>query len=317
MNGGLRRRTGSSKLGLNSRDDLPKAQGARLRQFNNIVAQLGVSTNSRAVRLPVGNLRVRPRQQVSIFRQWDRNKVLAGDGLSALLKQWQAENLSVGTIKNRLPHLRYWAEKIGKAAVIPADNAMLGIPPRQYAGSGSGNNKARNLHGGHLDRITDVHVHMSLCLQQAFGLRREESIKFQPAYADRGDHITLKGSWCKGGRQRTVQITTTEQRAILNEAHALASSGSLIPAHLTYIRQRHVYDGQCKAAGLSNMHGLRHAYAKSRYEMLTGWQSPAAGGPTVRELTPDQRTVDAEARQQISRELGHERTQITSVYLGR
>jgi len=27
-----------------------------------------------------------------------------------------------------------------------------------------------------------------------------------------------------------------------------------MPAHKTYIQQRHVYDGLCKAAGLSNMH---------------------------------------------------------------
>ena len=33
---------------------------------------------------------------------------------------------------------------------------------------------------------------MSLELQQAFGLRREEAIKFIPDYADRRDHIVLK-----------------------------------------------------------------------------------------------------------------------------
>lgn len=104
---------------------------------------------------------------------------------------------------------------------------------------------------------------------------------------------------------------------MLNEAHALAGSGSLIPAHRSYIQQRHVYDGQCKTAGLSAMHGLRHAYAQARYEVLTGWTSSAAGGLAGRELTPDQRAVDAVARQQISRELGHERIQVTSVYLGR
>lgn len=177
---------------------------------------------------------------------------LKGTHVDALLELWNAENLSVGTIKNRLSHLRYWAQKVGKAGVIPADNARLGIPQRPTAGSGS---KARALDGHCLDRVTDPHVLMSLRLQQVFGLRREESIKFQPAYADRGDHIALKGSWCKGGRERTVPITMPEQRTVLNEAHALAGSGSLIPAHLTYIQQRHVYDGQCKAAGLSNMHG--------------------------------------------------------------
>ncbi|GLR53554.1 integrase domain-containing protein [Shinella yambaruensis] len=237
--------------------------------------------------------------------------------VDALLERWTTENLSAGTIRNRMSHLRYWAGKVGKAGVIPADNAMLGIPQRQSAGSVSGDNRAKDLGDGHLDRVTDPHVHMSLRLQQAFGLRREECIKFQPAYADRGGYIALKGSWTKGGRERTVPITTAEQRAVLSDAHALAGSGALIPAHRNYIEQRHVYDGQCKAAGLSNVHGLRHAYAQSRYEALTGWKSPAAGGPAVRELTPEQRAVDAEARQQISRELGHERIQITSVYLRR
>lgn len=77
------------------------------------------------------------------------------------------------------------------------------------------------------------------------------------------------------------------------------------------------YDGQCKAAGLSNMHGLRHQYAQARYEALTGWQAPAAGGPTARDLTPAQRQVDAQARQIISHELGHERPQIVTLYVGR
>ncbi|MDH4990684.1 integrase domain-containing protein [Aquamicrobium lusatiense] len=242
---------------------------------------------------------------------------LKGKHVDALLERWTAEGLSPGTIMNRLSHLRYWAEKVGKAGVIPADNARLGIPQRKASGSVNGGNRAKDLDSGDLTRVRDAHVQMSLRLQQAFGLRREESIKFQPSYADRGDHIVLKGSWCKGGRERTVPITTAEQRAVLDEAHALAGSGSLIPAHKSYIQQRHVYDGQCKAAGLSAMHGLRHAYAQIRYEAMTGWKPPAAGGPAIRDLTPGQRATDAVARQQISRELGHERTQITSVYLGR
>lgn len=246
------------------------------------------------------------------FRQM-RATSLKGRHVEALVGRWQAEGLSAGTMKNRVSHLRWWAEKIGKGGVIPADNTKLGIPQRQFMINGS---KAQEL-GDRLDRVTDAHVRMSLQLQQAFGLRREESIKFQPRHADRGDHIVLKGSWTKGGRERTVPITTPEQRTVLDHAHALAGAGSLIPAYLTYIQQRHVYDGQCKAARLSNMHGLRHRYAQQRYEVLTGWKSPAAGGPAVKQLTPEQRLFDLEARQQISRELGHERIQITAVYLGR
>ena len=245
------------------------------------------------------------------FRQMKASS-LKGRHVQALLERWQGEGLSSGTIKNRLSHLRWWAEKIGKSGILPADNTQLGVAERRYVTNIS---KAQELSTG-LEQITDVHVRMSLQLQAAFGLRREEAIKFQPSYADRGDHIALKGSWTKGGRERTVPITTTEQRDALHAAHRLAGTGSLIPANKTYIQQRHVYDGQCKAAGLSHMHGLRHQYAQSRYETLTGRPPPAAGGPLVTELSPTQRIEDRHARQTISRELGHERVQITAIYLG-
>jgi hypothetical protein len=45
--------------------------------------------------------------------------------------------------------------------------------------------------------------------------------------------------------------------------------------------------------------------------------APAAGGKTSKELTPDEKNQDYQARIQISQELGHEREQITVVYLGR
>ncbi len=193
------------------------------------------------------------------FRQMKASS-LKGKHVQALLDRWQGEGLSSGTLKNRLSHLRWWAEKIGKSGILPADNTQLGVSERRYVTNVS---KARELGSG-LDLVTDAHVRMSLKLQAVFGLRREEAIKFQPSYADRGDHLALKGSWTKGGRERTVPITTPEQREVLQAAHHLAGAGSLIPAHKTYIQQRHVYDGQCKTAGLSHMHGLRHQYAQSR-----------------------------------------------------
>lgn len=246
------------------------------------------------------------------FRQMKASS-LKGKHVQTLLGRWQGEGLSSGTIKNRLSHLRWWAEKISKSGILPADNMQLGVAERRYVTNVS---KARELGTG-LEQITDVHVRMSLQLQAVFGLRREEAIKFQPSYADRGDHIALKGSWTKGGRERTVPITTEGQRDVLQAAHRLAGAGSLIPAHKTYIQQRHIYDGQCKAAGLSKMHGLRHQYAQSRYEYLTSWKAPAAGGLSSKNLTPWQLWHDAEARQTISRKLGHERPQVVAVYLGR
>ncbi|MCC8555238.1 integrase domain-containing protein [Xanthomonas hortorum pv. vitians] len=269
------------------------------------------SYNTQADRMRSLTLAARQLREAG-FRQMKASS-LKGKHVQALLDRWQGEGLSSGTIKNRLSHLRWWAEKIGKAGILPSNNTQLGVTERRYVTNIS---KACEL-GASLEQVTDPHVRISLQLQAAFGLRREEAIKFQPSYADRGNHIALKGSWAKGGRERTVPVTTSEQRDVLLAAHRLATTGSLIPPHKTYIQQRHVYDGQCKAAGLSHMHGLRHQYAQSRYETLTGWPAPAAGGPPVRTLSDTQRTQDTAARQIISRELGHERLQVTAVYLGR
>lgn len=120
----------------------------------------------------------------------------------------------------------------------------------------------------------------------------------------------------KRGWQRIVPILTAEQREPLNQIHDFAGKGSLIPANKSYNQQRNTYDGQCQKVGLNKMHGLRHAYAQTRYETLTGWKSPKAGGLTSKELTPEQQIKDQWARQVISRELGHERIEVVRVYLG-
>tara|TARA_R110001599_G_scaffold353815_1_gene598836 strand:- start:83933 stop:84346 length:414 start_codon:yes stop_codon:yes gene_type:complete len=119
---------------------------------------------------------------------------------------------------------------------------------------------------------------MSLRLQKAFGLRREEAIKTQPRWADRGKHLHLKASWTKGGRERTVPIRTSEQRAVLEQAKQMSGLGALIPGGRNYIKQLRIYERHTANAGLSKMHGLRHAYAQQRYRELTGWPSPHEGG---------------------------------------
>ena len=62
------------------------------------------------------------------------------------------------------------------------------------------------------------------------------------------------------------------------------------------------------------MHGLRHAYTQQRYEELTGWKSPAVGGPTAKVLTQEQKVIDQQVRLTISRELGHERIQVVGLF---
>ncbi|MEW8228507.1 MAG: integrase domain-containing protein [Candidatus Thiodiazotropha endolucinida] len=127
----------------------------------------------------------------------------------------------------------------------------------------------------------------------------------------------LKGSWTKGGRERIVPIRSEAQREVLNRARRLAGRGSLIPSNRNYVHQMRVYEGNTRRSGLHHMHGLRHAYAQNRYEELTGWSCPAAGGPVAKDLTTEHREIDYDARLTISRELGHEREAVVAAYLGR
>ena len=234
--------------------------------------------------------------------------------VAALVERWKAEGLSLGTLKNRMTELRWWSEKIGKQGVIARGNDAYDIARRQYVTNVS---RARELSAKDLAQVTDAYTRMSLQLQAVFGLRREESIKIRPQWADRGERLVLMDSWTKGGRAREIPIITAEQRALLDAAKALAGSASLIPRRLTYVEQLNRFKDQCQRAGIRHVHGHRHDYAQRRYEKLTGWPCPARGGPTARQLTPEQRSIDREARQTITRELGHSRPQVTAVYLGR
>ena len=233
--------------------------------------------------------------------------------VEALVSRWQEQGLSAGTMKNRMAHLRWWAGAINKAPVVARENAFYGIGNRRFV---TGEDKGRQLSVERLGQIRDQHLRLSLRLQAAFGLRREEALKFSPAYADRGDHIRLKDSWCKGGRAREIPIRTPEQRALLDEARRLAGRGSLIPDNKSYIQHLRTYERATVRAGLDKNHGLRHAYAQRRYAEIAGWPCPAAGGPPRQVLTPEQRECDREARQQVSRELGHERIAVVAVYCG-
>ena len=234
--------------------------------------------------------------------------------VEALVARWHGEEIAPATFKNRMAQLRWLAEKIGKQNVIARSNDFYGIPERVYVTNVS---KAVELDPTKLESVTDRYTAMSLRLQSAFGLRREESIKIQPEWADRGDTIFLKASWAKGKREREIPIRNAEQRQLLEEAKQLAGTGSLIPKEMMYVEQLQRFKAQCDEAGIDHVHGHRHHYAQTRYQELTGWACPAQGGPTSKELTPEQKQIDCDARSTISSELGHNREQVTAIYLGR
>lgn len=235
--------------------------------------------------------------------------------VTALILKWKTDGLSSGTIKNRVAHFRWWAEKIGKRNMIPQDNRELGIANRSYVNNDI--NKAKELTENQMNHIRSERMKLSLELARQFGLRREEALKFQPSYADQEDKLVLKASWCKGGRAREIPIRAEAQRELLKQCHAIAGKGSMIPKDRSYKDHLKAFENACHRAGISNVHGLRHAYAQTRYLELTSWNCPkVVGGVSRKAMTVEQKAKDSEARMKISAELGHGREEVTAVYLG-
>lgn len=234
--------------------------------------------------------------------------------VAALCERWKADGLAVGTIKNRIAEIRWWSQKIAKQNVVARTNADYGIAKRIYITNVS---KARELTPVDLGKVADQHTQMSLKLQAAFGLRREESIKIRPEWADRGDRLVLKDTWTKGGRPREIPIRNETQRQTLDEAKQLAGRDSLIAPGSSYAQQLRRFEYHCLQANIHMVHGHRHQYAQVRYKELTGWTAPAAGGPRYKELSAEQKYSDNMARLVISRELGHDRESIVAIYVGR
>ncbi len=236
---------------------------------------------------------------------------LKGKHVEHLINAWKAQGLAEKTIKNRLSALRWWSTKINKQNIVAMTNDAYGIARVQSSPLG----KSRELDFNKLNQVTCPLLRFSLRLQSEFGLRREEAIKFALSYADQEDRIRIKGSWAKGGKPREIQITKVSQRALLNEIRVVTTN-SLIKPTERYVDQLKRYERQTAKVGLSKNHGLRHHYARERYLELTGWKCPADGGPSRKSLSADQRSVDENVRMIVSKELGHERLQITYTYLG-
>lgn len=228
-----------------------------------------------------------------------------------LRDKWKSEGITTATIKNRLSCIRWIGEKIGKE--LP-DNKKLEIENRVY--SDNTKNKAQEIDRSAFHQLEQRHQ-LSVELQRQFGLRLEESIKFNVSYADKGDKIKLKSTWTKGGRERDIPIRNAKQRDLIAKLHEFCGKNSLIPKEKNYIQAKWTFEKACQKVGIKNVHGFRHKYAQNRYQGLTQMQCPKADGKTSSQLTPEQKVQDYNARMIISEELGHAREEITVQYLGR
>lgn len=167
-------------------------------------------------------------------------------------------------------------------------------------------------------------------LERLLGLRFEESALLNARQALNQASTTGRidiTAGTKGGRERTVSVSSAAEVALVRAAEIQGRDKSMIPTGQSYAQFQSLAYRELAAAGGKGFHGERHAFAQSRYFELTGAPSPVeAGWPRTERIKAlasylgiseiDAKVIDESARLGIAEELGHSRQEITNAYLG-
>ena len=255
-----------------------------------------------------------------LFEEWERRAIAGELGASSLQK-----------FHSFLSTFAAWIGKPGLVKPIGAYIQDASLYARTYVATRS---KAWEPNGVTADDMIaevttfDERAAAQLALMQAFGLRFKEAVMVRPHVdvvtaaqagrsANEAEFFMAIHRGTKGGRFRHVPVVSPEQVAALERAKRVVSKAdeslsdpgyTLVRAirHLRYVMERYGITKRCLGV---TPHGLRHGFAARRYEDEVNSDAPALDD--VGAL----RESDERARLVVSRELGHSRKQITSVYL--
>ncbi len=255
-----------------------------------------------------------------------------------MIKRWQSKGLSTGTVHNYLCYLRTFSSWLGKPGMVK--------PPAVYF---QGSLYERRSQVAKVDRswssngvdveakiaeVTayDRRVGQQLALCALFGMRGKEARHFRPheaivsrdaaneadaaAFPECETFVRISRG-TKGGRTRDVPLRSDAQRAVLEQLRQELRPGAFVgDPRLTSVQARNRFYNVIRKFGISKAglgviaHGLRHQHVNDLY-------SAEAGGPSAVRRATEVAPLDVYARERAARRMGHNRTSITSAYLGR
>jgi integrase len=260
-------------------------------------------------------------------RQIDRQTL--NDYAAHLRQQINQSELCIATAQNRLSSVNR------TLAALRGDKEVRIISPSLALGLHRSNVRTRAPDGQDPQQVQRVlqtlvkqqyeRVAAIVMLARATGMRLREAIladlpRLQREAVHLGRINIQDGT--KGGRSGASAprwIIATEQ---VNAALQLARDAS--PPHsrnllardesyATFLQQTVLPARETlHELGLRGLHEMRAAYACERYEQLTGHAAPVNGGHCFH----IDHGLDQQARQQISLELGHNRIDVVSAYIG-
>ncbi|SFG74550.1 Integrase [Pseudomonas syringae] len=260
-------------------------------------------------------------------RQIDRQTL--HDYVAYLRQQFQHGELCIATAQNRLSSVNR------TIAALRGDQDVRIASPSQALGQQRSTVRTRAPDGQDCQQVRRViealgeqqheRVAAIVLLSRTTGMRLREAILADlPRLHREAEHfgrINIQDG-TKGGRSGSSAprwvVANEAVKAALLLAHHASPTGSrnLLARDESYavFLQQTVLPAReaLHENGLRGFHELRAAYACERYEQLTGHATPVNGGHCYR-VDPN---LDRQARQQISLELGHNRIDIVSAYIG-
>ncbi len=251
--------------------------------------------------------------------------------VKALTRYWESrKDLKSASVLQKVSILRTFLGWMDKQGVMenmsPAD--LFANPERMKRDYVAKEDKSWDTKTNPIELIGAVRqknkfVADQLMLSYLFGMRAKETWLFRPRkdYIPQENIIHVRRG-TKGGRPRTVPISSEAQRAFLEELVSRTHhvEDSMTPRTTPVKAWKSKYYRITRSFGISRAegmtpHGLRHGYAHKIYQEVSG--HPAA----VRDVTTSKAELnlitDRIARLIVSENLGHNRESISSAYIGR
>ena len=237
---------------------------------------------------------------------------ISGKHLVGYVLYLQEHGKSASTIKTDLAAIRFFHDKVSNPKYALPTNSELGVElerrrfggvDRTWSTEEFNHMLGRALAAEHWDYI------LALYLARYAGLRIHECFRMDTAAAEqalRENAVTVKG---KGGKVRTIpingkiavamraQLARTPRGQKLLVPDGMPTDRAITLLQLSIMKHR----DEVREAGSDcplTFHGLRHTYAAEKY----------------RELTDSGKSA-LDAHFAVSRLLGHERSDVTNIYL--
>ncbi len=221
----------------------------------------------------------------------------------------QAQGKSAATIKTDLAAIRFFHDQMPNPRYRLPDNSVLDLERRSFGKvDRTWSNEEFNRMLGKALALGRYDYILAFYLARYAGLRIHECFRIDTATAEKAlkeNAITVKG---KGGKVRTISINEPialalrKQLAQTKRGHKRLVPDGVPTDHAIHALQAFIlqHREQVQEKGSTRpltFHGLRHTYAAEQYSRLV------------------ESNTDWDARYAVSRSLGHNRADVTNVYL--